>query len=342
MKLHLPLSIAIAAALLASPPLADAAKAKPRVSKQVVAKKKHKATQKIARAKPTSRPVAKAAVGPTLNLPPQTITGRPTQDMDEWLTAGDHRFTIQHEGLTRSYLVHVPQRYDPTEITPMLVALNGYRGAVPPGESIDSVLRESDHQGFIAVVPQAYGGKGRQPAWSAGQGAGQPVNDVSFIAKVVHNVFRQATVDRGRIYAAGVADGGTMAYRLACDLPNVFRGVASVGGVDTSTNCKQGNAVSVFHLQAQNDTRVPFSAAPMTTARWAQANGCELAPRKVLIQDGAYCEAYTYCRNRTAVEMCATETGGQSWAGTRAKSVGGPPLQVVDGTGSLWAFLRTH
>ncbi|MBG9386651.1 alpha/beta hydrolase family esterase [Caenimonas aquaedulcis] len=336
MKSNLPLSVAVAAALLAAPIAQAATPTQATAGKHVTAKKK----VKTSRAKVPPKQVA-AAQTPQLKLPQQTISAaRPSPGLDEWLTAGDHRFTIQQDGLTRSYRVHVPPRYRPTETTPLLVALNSYRGAQPTDDGFDSLLRASDYQGFIAVYPDAYGPRGKPAAWNMGNGPG---NDVAFIAKVVHNVFRQTSVDRGRIYAAGVSDGGTMAYRLACQLPDVFRGVASVGGMDTSTNCAEGKAVSVFHLHAQNDPKVPFSTAPLTTAKWAQLNGCELAPRKVLQQSGAYCEAYTYCRSRTAVELCATQTGGHSWPGANAKAgAGDVPSQAIDGTASMWAFLRTH
>ena len=336
MKLYLPLTIAVAAALLAAQPQAEAATAKPHASKQAPAKKKlKKATHAKAKAK---APVARVAERPPLPrtvLPSQTITSAPsTPGLDDWLTAGDHRFTIQHEGLTRSYLVHVPDRYQPTETTPLLVALNSYGSARTGDGGLANLRRESDYQGFIAVYPEAYGGKGQAPAWHTRTG-GRDVNDVGFIAKVVHNVFRQASVDRGRIYAAGVADGGTMAYQLACDLPYVFRGVASVGGADTSGHCAEGKAVSVFHLHAQDDPTVPFSTAPVTTAKWAQQNGCELQPRKVLRHGGTYCEAYTYCRERTAVKLCAPETSAQVTAAAA-------PSYGIDGTRNMWAFLRSN
>lgn len=331
--LHLPLTIAMAAALSVTPALAQSEKSRPSASKPAPPKK---APRKNARAKvqtPTARINTQPATPYTV-LPRQTITGSSTPGMDEWLAPGDHRFTIEHDGLTRSYMVHVPERYQPTETMPLLVALNSPGSPRLGGEGFASLRRESDYQGFIAVYPEAYGARGQAPAWSTGNKGGRQVNDVGFIAKVVHNVFRQASVDRGRIYAAGFAEGGTMAYQLACDLPHVFRGVASVGGADTSSQCAKGRAVTVFHLHAQDDPRVPFSSAPVTAAKWAQQNGCELAPRKVLEHGGTYCEAYTYCRQRTAVKLCAAETSGQLMAGA--------PAYSIDGTRGMWGFLRSH
>ena len=139
------------------------------------------------------------------------------------------------------------------------------------------------------------------------------MNDVGFIEQVVNNVFKQASVDRERIYAAGVSDGGMMAYRLACDLPEVFKAVVSVGGTHNTAACTPGRPVSVLHFHAKNDSRVPVAAASATTARWAELNRCEPSPRRILDQAGAYCEAYTYCQRSTAVQLCVTDTQAQSW-----------------------------
>src|SRR5947208_588436 len=45
-------------------------------------------------------------------------------DVSEKITkSGDHTFTIEHDGLKRSYIVHVPPKYDPAHPTPLLVSL---------------------------------------------------------------------------------------------------------------------------------------------------------------------------------------------------------------------------
>jgi polyhydroxybutyrate depolymerase len=314
----------------------------------VATKKRSTATRNAKAATPSSARLATARSGAAaMNFPTQTITGsKNSTDFDEWLTAGDYRFVIQHEGLQRAYRVHVPARYEQTDPAPMLVALNA--NSARGDDGFESLMKESDYQGFIAVYPEPYAAKGK-PAWHAA-GAKEdaktaaPVNDVSFIRKVVQNVFRQTVVNRGRIYAAGVADGGAMAYRLACDLPDVFRGVASVGGTTPLGDCAGGKPVTVFHVHARNDARVPVESAAATTAQWAQNNGCELAPRKVLQMGGAYCEAYTYCNQRTAVELCVTDTGGSSWPGAKAKAgtSGDAPSQAIGATGAMWAFLKAH
>src|SRR5688572_9950472 len=41
------------------------------------------------------------------------------------LDAGNHELTLEHDGLTREYLVHVPDSYDPSAPVPLVVDMHG-------------------------------------------------------------------------------------------------------------------------------------------------------------------------------------------------------------------------
>jgi polyhydroxybutyrate depolymerase len=303
------LSVTIAATLLLAAPAAALAKDKAHATQQKKPVKKS--------VKPAAKP-ARTARPAKAPAPPVASVAKPSADVQRPLTKpGDYRFVVQHDGQPRTYRVLVPQGYNPAEPAPLLVALHG-GGPVRAGEDgLAGLARESAQRGFIAVFPDGHAARGKPSGWNAGACCGdaraQKVNDVGFIEQVVNNVFRQASVDRQRIYAAGVSDGGTMAYRLACDLPEVFKAVASVGGPDNTTACTPSRPVSVLHFHAKNDSHEPAAAAPATAAKWAELNRCEPAPRRILDQAGAYCEAWTYCQRRTAVQLCVTDAGTQSW-----------------------------
>jgi len=312
----------------------------------------HKAVKKSVKKATVKKPVKKST-RKTVRSPraaPSTADAKPGTDVERRLTrAGDYRFSIQHDGLARTYRVHVPARYDPAEPAPLLVALHGGGMDRMGDDGFDSLARESDFHGFIAVYPDGWTapGKGQRASWNAGNCCGDArarnVNDVGFVQQVVTHVFRQVSIDRERIYAAGVSDGGMMAYRLACDLPHLFRGIASVGGADdTAARCAGDKPVSVLHFHARNDPRVPFASARATTARWAELNGCSDKPRRVLEKDGAYCEAWSYCRRQTEVRMCATDTGGHSWPGAKARAGAAAPSQAISATETMWGFLISH
>jgi polyhydroxybutyrate depolymerase len=285
-------------------------------------------------------------------------TGKPSTDTHSSITRpGDYTFAVQQDGRTRTYRVHVPPGYTPAEPAPLVVALRAGDGG--DGNDFYGLTREADQQGFIALLPDVWRPAGKRVAagWNAGNCCGTPaVNDVRFVETAVNNVFGQLSISRQHIYAAGMSDGGMMAYRLACELPHVFTAVASVAGTDNTSSCTPDKPVSVLHLHAKNDRRVPFdggtdplgqakvhiTSAPQTAAKWAKLDGCGETPEPVLQQAGASCEAYTYCRGRAEVRLCTIDSGGHSWPGALKRGNGEAPSQALSATHAIWAFFSAH
>jgi polyhydroxybutyrate depolymerase len=291
----------------------------------------------------------------------QPAAAKASTDTESRITkAGGHVFSIQHGGLTRTYRVHVPARYDPAVPAPLLVALHGEHANMDPqaADSYYGLAGKSEREGFLVAFPHGIT-KQKAASWNAGNCCGaardDKVDDVGFIRQVVTNVFRQASIDRNRIFAVGMSNGAMMAYRLACEMPQVFRAVAAVAGTDNSRECTPGNPVAVLHIHAKDDPQVPFDGAaaagtadraepigyasvPATMSKWAQLNGCTAQPRRILEQAGAYCEAHSYCRGRAEVQLCVTDAGGHSWPGGKAPPGEAAPSRAISATDLMWNF----
>lgn len=278
---------------------------------------------------------------------------------------GDHVFTIQHDSLTRSYRVHVPASYDPATPAAMLVALHGGGGNMDyqANDANYGLITKSDREGFIAVFPNGSSRlrSGKFATWNAGHCCGgardRNVDDVGFIRQVVANLARQMNIDRDRIYATGMSNGGLMAYRLACEASDVFKAIAPVAGTDNTRSCTPDHPVAVLHIHARNDVHVlfeggagpgtrdvsqvtDFASVPDTVSRWVRLNGCEALPRRILETPGAYCEAYSPCRGDAEVRLCVTETGGHSWPGGRKPRADEPPSQALSAADVMWDFFE--
>jgi polyhydroxybutyrate depolymerase len=331
------------------------AQKKPVHKKQVQKKKAQKKKPAARKRKPRAGqqpPRQRQVVAPQLSTDTEARITRP----------GDYRFSIRHGGLTRTYRVHVPPGYNMAVPAPLLVALHGDSAGTDlrTNDANFGLVAKSDREGFIVVFPSAFAaaGAGKLASWNAGNCCGaardQNVDDVGFIRQVVTNVFRQMSIDRERIFAAGISDGGMMAYRLACEMPEVFRAVASVAGTDNTGTCAPGTPVSVLHIHAKDDPRVLFdggatadaaakpgatalASVPGTVAKWAQLDGCAAQPRHILDKAGAYCEEYSWCRGGAKVQLCVTDTGGHSWPGGK-KRTGAPASRAISATDSMWEF----
>lgn len=279
---------------------------------------------------------------------------------------GSHDFTIEHGGQSRTYRVHVPRSLDRTRPAPLILALHGGGGSMEymARDERYGLVPLSEKHGIVMVFPNGHSKlrSGKFATWNAGRCCGaardQNVDDVGFIRRIVDNVTKQLDVDRQRIYATGMSNGGLMAYRLACEMPEVFRAIAPVAGTDNTVQCQPSRAVSVLHIHAKNDTHVlfdggsgpgtpdksavtEFTSVPDTIAKWVRLNACDTTPRRVLDKPGAYCELYTGCRDKAEVQLCVTASGGHSWPGAEATR-GEPASQAISANEAMWEFFSRH
>lgn len=275
---------------------------------------------------------------------------------------GDHRYTLRHGGLERMVRVHVPASYDPARPTPLLFALHGGGGSMDlqADDRRYGLISLSEREGVVVVFPNGHSRfrGGRLATWNAGACCGvardAQVDDVGFIRLLFDDLTRQLNVDRRRVFATGMSNGAMMAYRLACEMPEVFRAIAAVAGTDNTRGCAPKQPVSVLHIHARNDTHVlfdggagpdarakdkvtEFSSVAGTVSKWVRLNGCAAAPRRVLDTPGATCEAHAPCDGGAEVRLCVTERGGHSWPGGQ-KSRGEAPSQALSANDAMWEF----
>lgn len=97
-------------------------------------------------------------------------------------------------------------------------------------------------------------------------------------------------VDLARQYLMGIGNGGFMALRLACDVPDLFAAVASFGGAsavsarECAASSRHATHVLAIHAVgdefvkydgAVNFNSVPYPGARRTTDIMALAQGCQ-------------------------------------------------------------------
>jgi polyhydroxybutyrate depolymerase len=279
---------------------------------------------------------------------------------------GDYTFSIVHDGLTRLYRVHIPQRYSPATPAPLVVAFHGGGGDMNymSTDKYYGLISKSEAKGFVVVFPNGFSklNSGKFATWDAGTccaGArDQNVDDVGFVRKIIGNLIHQLSIDRNQIYATGMSNGGMMTYRLACEMADTFKAVASVAGTDNTTNCTPKAPISILHIHAKNDDHVlynggagkkfrdmskvsDFTSVPATIAKWVKLNSCNPTPQRVLITPGAYCDKYSHCQGNVAVQLCVTETGGHSWPGGTKNRGDEPPSQAISADDVMWTFFTS-
>src|SRR3990167_3613281 len=278
------------------------------------------------------------------------------------LQAGEHEFKLESE---RKYLLHIPAGYSPSKATPLVLFFHGGGGHMEQAADDYGWREKTEKEGFIVAFPNGTSRFPRQhlATWNAGNCCGSArdknLDDVGFVRQLVADIQRQANIDKTRIFATGMSNGGMMSYRLACEAPDIFRAVAPVAGTDNTKACQPSRPISILHIHARDDTHVlfnggagedafrdeskvtDFTSVNDTLSRWIALNHAEKTPRRVLEVPGAVGDLYTSTQNGAQIKLVVTETGGHSWPGGKAVRRK-KPSTAINATDLIWNFFQSQ
>ncbi len=244
------------------------------------------------------------------------------------------------EGIQRSYYFFAPV-VDEDPKLPLLINLHGwgvdpYTGDWIGGEGRFSAFAQANH--FILVSPVGEG-----LSWNAGPccaPAWPEIDDVKFISEVIDHVAANHRVDRARVYAIGMSNGAFLAYRLACERPDLIAAVGSVAGALLSregigVECDPGRPVPVIEIHGTLDWLVPWEGGLRpegegelnlwalstldTVGYWAMNNSCSLETDQKTTFAGpkdVTCNQFRACKSDAIVELCTVLGGGHNWPGS--------------------------
>ena len=207
------------------------------------------------------------------------------------LDPSDHTRTLQVDGRTRSYIVHVPPKLDPKQPTPVVLAFHGAATNASIMALSSGLSDKADEAGFIVVYPNGTGKGDMFLVWNAGGWHGPKAeelpDDVKFVTALLDDLAKVVNVDPKRIYATGMSNGGMMCYRLAAELSNRIAAIAPVSGTMAVEKCHPRRPVPVMHFHGTDDKLVPFEGPDQRTAKvlafksveetirtWAKIDGC--------------------------------------------------------------------
>lgn len=279
--------------------------------------------------------------------------------------AGTYTFSLSVGGVPRYYMIHLPSQYNKSEPAPLMVAMHGGGGSmlVQSRDKIYGLISKSNKEGFVVVFPNGYSAlpSGAFATWNAGECCAEAhkknSDDVGFIKMMLEDLKSKIRFKEDQVFAIGMSNGGMMAYRLACEAPELFKGIASVTGTDNTVTCSPERAISILHIHALDDPNVlynggkgegafkgkfePIAFKPVTEAinKWRERYSCSPTPKRILSQDKAYCDLYEGCKDGAKVQLCITEDGGHSWPGTDGIPIGkGKPSQAIVANDVIWDF----
>ncbi|MBN1375375.1 MAG: hypothetical protein JXA01_04400 [Dehalococcoidia bacterium] len=275
------------------------------------------------------------------------------------------------EGLQRSYLIHLPVSYDRNRSWPLVIALHGGGGTGRTMDALTDFNALADKKGFIVVYPEGF-----EHHWNDGRdnsniiAQAKNIDDVGFISTLIDLLQKDLTIDRQRVYAAGISNGAMMCHRLGCELSDKIAAIAPVAG-----NIPQKmvpiwsppRPVSVLIINGTEDAVVPYEggeisflslktgkviSAADTVNFWITHNGCVAASETDRLphlnpEDSTLTviDRYTGCQDNVEVVFYTVNGGGHTWPGGlqyMPERMIGKTSRDFKATEIIWEFFEKH
>ncbi|MBI5488159.1 MAG: prolyl oligopeptidase family serine peptidase [Deltaproteobacteria bacterium] len=254
---------------------------------------------------------------------------------------GDHTQVTTFDLLPRGYIVHVPDSYAPATPAALVLNLHGFMSANWQQVLFSDMNTTSDREGFVVVYPD-----GVASSWNAGSCCGTAastgVDDVGFLRAVVAEVSARLCIDRRRVYATGMSNGGYMAHRLGCEASDVFAAVAPVSGALGVPGCTSSRPMPVIAFHGLQDPLVWYEDGRAAIDRWVRHDGCTGDPVRTDF-GGSYCLEWSDCVDGVRVKMCTLDPEGHCWpGGSDVLCVPGigPFNDDIDANDAMWEFFE--
>jgi len=203
--------------------------------------------------------------------------------------SGERQFIF---GGDRPVYIEVPEAYDHSKATPLVVVLHGYGANAFVTLGFTQTMQLVEKHGALLVAPEGTIADNGFQFWNATKECCDfdvaTVDDVTYLSNLIDEISEVWNVDSKRVYVFGHSNGGYMAFRLACELGDKIAAIASLAGAaDVGDWCTPSESVSVLHIHGELDDRVlyegraecvegrcPHPGAKQSVEKWAERDGC--------------------------------------------------------------------
>ena len=280
--------------------------------------------------------------------------------------------TTTIDGLTRSWILRLPQHYDHEKSYPAIMVLHGGFGSgaqIQENTRFDPLADREDvvmiYPDGIAQYPNMATDALKIRTWNAGGCCGHAlesgVDDVNALQRMLDQVEAAACIDRSRIYLTGFSNGAMMTYRMACEAPERFAAMAPGGASVTLEECSPSRPTPLFHFHGLMDKNAPFEGGngcgpgdtsalvpvPEVIDQWHAMFACTQGEELTLLETAeARCTSRTGCEDD--VQLCVFPQGVHSWPGSAPRESpiracrGGEHVSSFSATEAAWEFFARH
>lgn len=272
--------------------------------------------------------------------------------------------TMMHDAVERAFLLRLPRGVHDVAGLPLVLVLHGGHGSGEKVARVTAFADAADRHGFVAVFPDAAG-----THWNDGRGQpGETADDVGFLAALADRLVEEFRLDRHRVYATGISNGGMMALRLGSEATDRFAAIACVAASvpePVFRKRRPSAPLPVLIINGDADPVVPWEGGEVrvqsnalgrvasteeTVRFWVEHNGCAPAPQITWLPDAdpddgmrVRVETYGGGANDARVTLYVVEGGGHAWPGGEQYLpdwVIGKTARDIDATEAIWRFFE--
>jgi polyhydroxybutyrate depolymerase len=204
-------------------------------------------------------------------------------------------------GEERSYLLDAPAAPGGRAL-PIVLSFHGFRSSAWRHRWWIGLARLGHREGFIAVHPEGHadvrllGRTGR--GWDIRP---DETRDADFVRALLDELERERCVDRRRVFATGMSNGGFFASLLGCLLADRLAAVAPVAGAMDLRGCAPSRPVPVLLMHGRADRVVGAALVQSGRDWWRRADGCGAAvEREGCTRYGSCAAEVVYCEGPQA------------------------------------------
>jgi poly(3-hydroxybutyrate) depolymerase len=276
--------------------------------------------------------------------------------------------TLVSNGVTRTYLLHVPTSLDNTVSHGLIFSFHGHSHTAVYQENLTQFSDPSVNPHYVVAYPQ-----GKNNEWQGFPGA--TTNDVQFTLDMISVISRTICIDTTRIYASGKSNGASFSVDILAGDPTASKQIAAFAGASaanfqfgqTQSSCKPNTvpiaispgrkSIPILEIHGSADNIIPYAggwangggtisdclpSVPHFMTNWATTDGLSSSYQQSTLANGQV----TYYRwgqstNQLGLVQHYDVSGmGHVWPSTKGNAEAGP--QPIDASSIILAFFDQY
>ena len=237
-------------------------------------------------------------------------------------------------GITREYIIYIPENYNVTTAFPLLLSFHGLSSNMEFNYSYTNFDELAERENFIVVHPN-----GISNTWTV---SANDDTDINFIVALLNQLEEDYNIESNRIYSTGMSMGGFFSFSLACRLSDRIAAVASVTGSmyqPAINNCSPVKPMPILQIHGTEDGTVQYSSVAGLLDFWTSHNNTDDLPIIFNIPDsdtgdGSTVERFEYLNGDSDVEVQHLKItgGGHEWPGFQGN-------MDINASEEVWSFV---